>query len=325
MKTICTYGSAALVVVAVYSCQHHPTVQSNTLEGKVKLESVSVVPKLGGRIARVLVEEGQQVQAGDTVAILSVPELAAKMEQAEGAIEAAAGQYDLARNGATSEQVLQLQSQNEAAEAQFQFAQTSVRRLEQMFRDSLIPAQQMDEARTKMNLAAAQLKAATAKLNEIQSGTRPEAIQSARGQWIRAKGSRQELQEAVKEQYLIAPAAMRVETISLKPGEMALPGYTLINGYAIHAMYFRFTIGEHQLNRFPNGSTVLVEVPETHLQIPSRIIAVKQLPRYAENSSTAPNRQLAEAFYELKVVPQHPEQTPDLIQQSTVLIQSSVN
>lgn len=320
MKPNLPYRFAPIILITAFSCRSHQPAVAPVLEGKVKMETISVVPKLGGRIEQIRVEEGQQVEAGDTVAVLSMPELGAKMQQAEGAIESAAGQLELARNGATSEQLMQLQSQAEAADAQYQFAQVSFQRMENMFRDSLIPAQQMDDARTKMKMAAAQSKAAKARLKEIQAGTRPETIQAARGLWIRAMGSREELKEANRERYLVAPAAMTVESISLKVGELALPGYTLVNGYASNTVYFRFTIGAQTVNRFPNGSSVVVDVPNTHQKIASRIVAVKQLPRYAENSSTAPNREMAEAFYELKVVPVLPESARHLIYQSTVVL-----
>lgn len=301
-------------------CSGKKKAGSNTLQGKVRMESIALAPKIAGRIERIAVAEGQAVRKGDTLAILSVPELTAKLEQANGAIEAAAGQLELAANGATSDQLLQIQSQIEAAEAQRDFAEQSLRRVENMFRDSLIPAQQYDEARSKYKMAEAQVKTLKARQQEVRAGARPEVLQSARGQLQRAQGARDEVLQAGTERYILAPADMTVESITLKAGELATPGYTLINGYSGNGVYFRFTVGESQVNAYAVGQRVQVAVPNTGKVLTSKVVAIKQMPRYADNTSTAPNRQVAESFYELKVVPDDAAAAAGLYNNSNVVL-----
>lgn len=320
MKNRLLTNTLVLAVFGLFSCTEQKPPAATLPQGKVKLESIAVVPKIAGRIETINVEEGQTVQKGDTIAVLSVPELTAKLEQVNGAIEAAAGQLDLASNGATSDQLLQIQSQVEAAEAQREFAAQTFRRVENMFRDSLIPAQQYDDAKSKYNMAVAQVKALKAKQQEIRSGARPEVLQSARGQLLRAKGARNEVLQAGTERYIIAPADMTIESVALKEGELATPGYTIVNGYASGSVRFRFTVGESRVNAYPVGQAVHVSVPNTNKVIAAHVVAVKQLPRYADNTSTAPNRQVAESFYELKVVPEKTAEAASLFNNSTVLL-----
>lgn len=290
-------------------------------EGKVKLESISVTSKIAGRISKIFVQEGQLVHQGDTLAIIHVPELDARLEQANGAITAAEGQLQLARNGATGDQLQQIQSQLDAAVAQLDFAQQSYTRMENMFRDSLIPAQKFDEVRSKYLAAQAQVTAIKAKQQEIVSGTRPETIRSARGQVERALGARNEVLQAASETILIAPADMLVESVTLKEGELATPGYSIVSGYQQGQVYFRFTIGEKAINAYPIGKAVKIAVPGTDRTIPAKIAMVKQLPRYADNTSTAPNREIGEAFYELKIVPLQVSEASALYNNSTVFLQ----
>ena len=61
-------------------------------EGKTKKEIVSFAPKVTARILKIYVEEGQTVKAGDTLAMLDVPEVSAKIAQAKGATAAATAQ-----------------------------------------------------------------------------------------------------------------------------------------------------------------------------------------------------------------------------------------
>ena len=290
-------------------------------QGKVKQETVSVVPKVAGRIMQIFVSEGQTVQKGDTLAVLDVPEISSKLQQAEGAIISAQGQLNLALNGATGEQVDQVQGQIDAAAAQLQFAEESYRRMSNMFEDSLISAQQFDEVRSKYKAAQAQVRALEAKKKEVQKGARPENIQAARGQVERALGAKNEVMQAEKERYIIAPSDMRIESITLKQGELATPGYTIFNGFQTGSTYFRFTVSESKVNAFQVNQPVVVTVPFTKKNIEAKVISVKQLPKYAENTSTSPNYQLGESIFELKVVPIKAQDAEGLYANSTVLLE----
>lgn len=289
-------------------------------EGRVKLENISVSSKVAGRIEKIYVQEGQMVHKGDTLIVINVPELHAKLEQANGAVASAEGQLQMAQRGATGDQLQQLESQLEAAQAQLDFAQQSYNRMENMFKDSLIPAQRFDEVKSKFLAAQAQVNAIKAKQKEVAKA-RPEVISSARGQVERAIGARNEVLQAADETVITAPADMLLESVTLKEGELATPGYSLFTGYRQGEAYFRFTIGEKEINNYSIGKAVTVTVPGTGKTIPAKIAMVKQLPRYADNTSTAPNREIGEAFYELKIVPVTSAEAVGLYNNSTVMLQ----
>lgn len=311
---------AFLIILFTASCNNNKPEQSVENQGKVKQETVAVAPKIAGRILEVKVSEGQQVHKGDTLAILDVPEIASKLQQAEGAIESAQGQFSLAVNGATSEQLAQLQGQLDVATAQLQFAEQSFHRMKNMYQDSLVPAQQFDEVQSKYKAAQAQVQALQAKKLEVVKGTRPETITAARGQVERALGAKNEVLQADKERFIIAPADMTIESITLKNGELATPGYPIFNGYQTSTTYFRFTISESKINAYQVGQTLTVNVPHTNKVMTGKIASVKQLPRYADNTSTSPNYKIGESIFELKVVPVNEADAAGLYANSTVLL-----
>lgn len=313
---------AILVVVVLPACRQGNTAVLNTgYQGKVKQETIAVAPKLAGRIQDIFVKEGQAVKAGDTLAFLDIPELGTRLQQASGAIETAEGQLGLALNGASDEQLLQVQGQVDAAMAQLNFANETNRRMKNMFDDSLISAQQYDEVHSKWLAAKAQLETLQARKAELEKGTRPETIQAARGQVERAVGAKNEVIQAQKEIYLTAPVDMVIESITLKKGELALPGYTLFTGYQMAGTSFRFTIPESKINKYQVNQSLLVKVPFTPKIINVTVASIKQLPRYAENTSTAPNYQLGEGLFELKLIPVNPGQAEGLFANATVLLE----
>ncbi|MGB5434614.1 MAG: biotin/lipoyl-binding protein, partial [Maribacter sp.] len=119
---------SCITMVALNSCGNDTLI--TPYRGKVKFETISVSSKLAGRISKIYVEEGQAAKKGDTLALLDIPEIHAKMMQAEGAVTAAKGQLDMAFNGATAEQVNQITGQIDAGRAQLDFAQQSYNRLQ---------------------------------------------------------------------------------------------------------------------------------------------------------------------------------------------------
>lgn len=300
MNTYKTILLGTFSILTLNSCSNEKITENR---GQVKFETVSVSSKIGGRIQKIFVQEGQTVKKGDTLAQMNIPEVNAKMMQAEGAITAAKGQLNMADNGATAEQISQIDGQLNSAQAQLDFAQESFNRLQNMYRDSLVSQQQFDEVRMKLNMAKAQVKGLSAKRKEITKGTRSEQLEQAQGQLDRALGAKEEVLSAADEQYLIAPADMSIETISLVEGELLTPGYTLFNGYKTNSIYFRFTVPESKIYDFEVGKELVVLNPYTKEETRSKIVAIKQLAQYADITSTSPLYELSESIYELKVVP----------------------
>lgn len=306
-----------LSILAFTSCKEE-TITPN--RGKVKFETISVSSKLAGRIDHIFVEEGQSVKKGDTLALINIPEVHAKMMQADGAITAAKGQLNMAANGATLEQLNQIEGQLNSGKAQLEFAQESYNRLKAMYKDSLVTLQQFDEVKMKLNMAKAQVSGLEAKRDEIKKGARSEQIEQAKGQLNRALGAKEEVISASHEQYLIAPADMSIETISLEEGELLTPGYTLFNGYKTNSVFFRFTIPESKIYDFEVGKELLISNPYTKKETTAKVLAIKQLAQYADITSTAPLYQLSESIYELKVVPTSNVSDQKFFINATVLI-----
>ncbi|HLV91715.1 MAG TPA: biotin/lipoyl-binding protein [Aequorivita sp.] len=313
-KTI-LLGLVSLLVLS--SCSDD---KITTERGKVKFETISLSSKLGGRISNIYVTEGQEVKKGDTLAYIDIPEVTAKMMQAEGAITSAQGQLDMAFNGATTEQLSQIEQKLNSGKAQLEFAQESYNRLENMYKDSLVSKQQFDEVRMKLSMAQAQVDALEAKRTEVRKGARSEQIEQAKGQLDRALGAKEEVASAASEKYIIAPTDMSIETVSLEVGELLTPGYALFNGYKKNSVYFRFTIPESKIYDFKPNQKLTIENPYTGEEVEAKIIAINQLAQYANITSTAPLYGLDESIYELKVVPTENVENMTFYLNATMLI-----
>jgi HlyD family secretion protein len=66
------------------------------------------------------------VRPGDTLAVIDVPEIAARLDQARGAVASARAQYEMARSGATELRPASCQAQIDAAQAQYDYARVQL-------------------------------------------------------------------------------------------------------------------------------------------------------------------------------------------------------
>lgn len=292
----------------------------NKLQGKIKRESIAIAPKVPGRIIKIKVKESDIVKAGDTLAEINIPEVEAKLLQAEGAYISAKAQYQMALNGATEYERMQINAKYAADNEQYILADKSFKRIKDMYKDSLIAAQKYDEVLAKFNLAKAQLDATNAQKKDIERGVRPEKVQMALGDMKRAEGAFKEAQAAYSEKFIIAPQDMTIETIALKEGELLLPGYNLFVGYEINGSYFRFTINEKEITKFNKGQIYSIEIPDKNININAKLINIKQMASYAEKTSSYANYELGESVYELKLIAENPDEMKNLYANMTVLI-----
>ncbi|PSK93470.1 HlyD family secretion protein [Taibaiella chishuiensis] len=288
------------------------------LEGRVEREQLSVVSKLPGKIAELRVAEGDEARAGDTLVVLELPEVDARKTQARGAYTSAQAQYDMARKGATANQLVQLKAKVAGLKEQLDFAEKSAGRLKRLLADSLVSQQKYDEVYAKYQGARNQYIAAVAELDDAGNGARAEQQQMALGQQERALGAIDEVNVAEQEKYIRAPQAMSVETITLKQGELALPGYTLVSGFLKQTTYFRFTLPEARLAAVQKGKEVKVYIPYLKKSIAGKVTWIKALSAYANITSAYPDYEQGQTLYEIKVTPLQAADADGLIIKSAV-------
>lgn len=309
---------AALIVS---SCSGSDTKQSKPLEGKIERDQISVTTKIPGKVHQILVEEGQMVQKGDTLIILELPEVDAKSIQAQGALESAQAQYDMALKGATDGQLTQLNAKVAGLKEQYDFAQKSLDRMRNLLQDSLVAQQKYDEVYAKYQGAKNQYLAAQAELADVRHGARIEQQKMALGQKERAVGAVSEVNVAAKERYIIAPQDMSIENISLKVGELALAGYSLASGYITDGTYFRLTVPESRIKDFQKGAVKTLAIPYLENRtIVAKVETVKSLSNYASISTAYPDFEQQETLFEVRLKAAQASDDKELLTKATFVV-----
>ncbi len=156
----------ALVLLAVvgsglvyYKVMMRP--QSMVLTGIVTTDDVVVSSQIQGQLARLLVKEGDTVQAGQLLAVIQPQELAADRAYYSSTEQSAAAQVNQAeaalkyQESQTRDQIRQAEASLAATEAQvtqaaadLERARLDYQRTQDLYKDSAVSAQQLDQART---------------------------------------------------------------------------------------------------------------------------------------------------------------------------------
>src|SRR5215467_526391 len=125
-----------LVVAAVYYFLSTDHTSDLVLVGTVDANQVVVSPKITGRIERLAVNEGDEVKAGDTIAVLDSQELTADRQAAEAVLASLRHQVSPPRYteeqtaGETSSGVVNAQARLRAAQATLLQAQADLQRIQ---------------------------------------------------------------------------------------------------------------------------------------------------------------------------------------------------
>ena len=231
------------------------------IQGMVDAREMRITSKVAARIAAFQVEEGQQVKAGQLLYTLDSPEVAAKTEQAGGALAAAQAVESKADEGARPEDIRAAEAQWRRAQAAADLATTTAARTDRLFRQGVIAGQKADEARTNAVASVEQAKAARAQYDLALAGARRQDKAAASGQVQQARGAVAEVKAAADETRVLAPADGELGKRLAQPGELVPQGFPVFMLTDTAHPWVTLNVREDQLHGLARGKELEGTVP----------------------------------------------------------------
>ena len=273
------------------------------IQGEVEVSEYRVSSKLPGRVLELRVKEGDFVKAGDTLAILEVPEVDAQRRAAEATQGAAQALSDMADNGARQEQVQAAYQLWQQAQAASEIAEKSYKRGQKLFDEGVMSAQKRDEAFAAYKATEAQVKAAKSQYDMAKSGARIEERRAAEKQAQAAKGAVDVVKSLLKETVQIAQADGEVSDIYPKVGELLGLGSPIMSVALLDDMWGTFNIREDQLKGLKVGDELSAYIPAFGKNIKMKVYYIKDQGSYAVWKATKANGQYDLKTFEVKARP----------------------
>lgn len=293
------------VVVASAVCGYYAFQETETvIQGQVEVTEYRVSSKVPGRVMSILVEEGQKVQAGETLALIEAPEISAKLSQAESAEDAATALLRKAEKGAREEQIRAAYEMWQKAIAGREVTQKSYERVKRLYDEGVTTAQKLDEVTAQRDAAVATENAAKSQYELAKNGAQQEDKDAARAQQRRAKGAIDEVNSYLKETKLVALMDGEVTDIFPCVGELVGTGAPVMNVALMDKMWLTFNVREDMLQSFKVGSTVEVTVPALgDKKLKAKVTSMKDLGSYAAWKATKTTGQYDMKTFAVKCTP----------------------
>lgn len=192
--------------------------------GTIQAKEIPVASKVGGRIGRVLVQEGQLVAPGQVLLELDVPELEAKREQlkasiAEGearllelkngarpediekaraAANEALANWRLLREGYRQEEIRRAKEMAEKAKVELDWAQRETERFTQLAEMGAVSQRDAEECHSKQLAARNAYEAALHDYERMKHGPRADEIEAARQRYCQARAALELLEHGTR-------------------------------------------------------------------------------------------------------------------------------
>lgn len=178
-----------------------------------------IIPQVTGRVQRVLIDEGDQVQAGQLLAELENDEQRATLAGADAELAMRRAELAALHAGARPEEISAARAARDEAAALQQQAAAELTRRQRMAERGLISIEALDEARTRAATGAAVEQRAAAELALLRAGTRQEELDAAAAALDAARAQQQRAAAALEKTRIHSPIDGIVLKRMLNAGE----------------------------------------------------------------------------------------------------------
>jgi multidrug resistance efflux pump len=256
------------------------------LIGTVDANEVLVSAKIPGRIQTLTVEEGQEVKAGQLIAVIESQDLDAahraalanatsqqsKLEETVDTVRQTRGETD--SQLVAAEANLRVAHASEAqAQAQLEHQQADTKRIVALTEQGVASAQSRDDAVTSLHAAEAALEAAKEQVSSadatlrqmrahtIQTAVAERTVASTRGIVANAQALADQAEVELGYSQVISPVGGRVNVRAARQGEVVGMGATIVTVMDLTQTWVYAPLPETQAEAVHLGDSLRVEMP----------------------------------------------------------------
>jgi len=249
-----------IVIVACVTAYAYMNRQPAVLRasGTLEMRNIDVGSKEGGRVEKVLIQEGDHVKASQVLITFEDSQLAAIVLQAKGQVEQAQAALAKMEHGNRPEEIAQAQAAAHPptgipgfldedlraakanvvkSQADLNDAKITLDRTQGLVDDGVYAKQTLDDALSRWKIAQAtldnanhaviaaegRLRQATEAQTLSEKGFRKEDIDAARADLVAAQGNLALAESRFAERQVLSPADAVVEVMDIRPGDLLLP------------------------------------------------------------------------------------------------------
>ena len=239
-----------------------------------------------GRIDSIPVRRGQIVKKGDFIYRVTSKTINAKLSQAEALREAASAQKLKADKGARKQVIQSAYQMMKSAEQGEQLAAKTFKRVENLYKEGVVPEQKFDEVSAQYNVAKNTAKVAKQQYLLAKAGAQSEDKTSAAALVNQAAGAVAEVESYLNDAYQYSPVNGEVSSIIAEQGELVGAGFPVVTVVDMNDMWATFNIKETLLTKFTKGTKFTANIPAVGKDIEFEVTFISPEASYATWAAT---------------------------------------
>lgn len=243
--------------------------------GRIEGTEVNISAKLAGRIEKINVDEGDFVNAGQSLVVMQTDTLQAQLNETKAQYQQAISNEANAKaqvalkisdKVATQATVVQRQSD-------LDIAIKHLERTAQLYKKGSISVQQFDDDTATVNSARAALDSAKSQVDAAQASidAAQASVQSATAAISVAEANISQIQADINDSTLFSPVGGRIQYRIAQPGEVIASGGKVLNLVNLSDVYLTFFLPEMVAGKVAIGDEVRIVLDA----IPNKAIAAK--------------------------------------------------
>ncbi len=292
-----------LALIGLFLLKPEPQI----IQGQAEATQVRVSGKLPGRVVEFMVEEGQHVQAGDTLVHIHSSLVEARLSQAEAMESVAKAQNKKVDNGTRIELLNSAYDMWQQAQAGLTIAKKTYERMQSLYEKGVVSAQKRDEAEASYKAMVATESAAKSQYEMAKAGAQSEDKAAAAAMVAAARGGVAEVESILDDSYLTAPTDGEVSDIFPHVGELVSLGAPIMNVLKLDDMWVSFNVREDLLEDLTMGAEVKAVIPALeNKEVTLKVFYIRDMGSYAVWRATKVTGQYDAKTFEVKARPVEP-------------------
>lgn len=236
---------SAILAGFCFGCDRPPrNEEAVVMVGTVERERLEMAAPVFEAIAEILVEEGQEVEAGRVLLRFDDQRLREEIASLRSARDQEKAKLEELLAGTRVEEIAQARAQHEASQARAENAEIELVRAQALYHEDADARTNLDAAQTTRDTSVAEEKRTREALAQAERGPRPEDISAQRAALLTAESRLKEAEVRLEQLVIRAPVPAFIETLPFRPGERVLMGSTVAAILELDRPYARVFIPE---------------------------------------------------------------------------------
>jgi HlyD family secretion protein len=247
------FGFLAVLGVWFYWESEKPNHGVLRLAGHIEATETDLGFKVPGKIAAIHFEEGQEIKAGEVVAVLESQDLHQEVDAARARLGATRANLAKLEAGYRPQEVREGQAAMNQAQADYDDKARDFGRMQNLFQRQTVSASTRDKSEAAYLMAKEALRRARENYDLLKNGYRREDIDAARAEVRQTQASLELAETRLGYATITSPVTAVVLARPVEPGSVAAVGATVLTLGDLDHAYFEGYIPETDLARVRYG------------------------------------------------------------------------